>query len=222
MEFEAVVRRRRMVRRFDPDAPLDPEALRRIVARGLRGPSAGFSQGLDLLVLRHPDDRARFWAAASDRPGPADAWLAGVSAAPALVLVLADPGAYRDRYARPDKADRPPPFPYWDVDAGMGALLVLLSAVDEGWGALFFGVPTRRHARVLAEFDAPADRRLVGVLALGHPAADARRAGGSSHTRRRPDRDRLHVGRFGRPLAASEGLTGPTGSPVEGADERDG
>ena len=73
----------------------------------------------------------------------------GVSAAPVLIVCCANPQAYLDRYAEPDKGwtDRDParwPVPYWDVDTGMAALLVLLSAVDQGLGALFFGVPAER------------------------------------------------------------------------------
>jgi hypothetical protein len=60
--------------------------------------------------------------------------------APALVLCLSDPERYLDRYAEPDKGwtDRDPgrwPVPYWDVDTGMAALLMLLGAVDAGLAA---------------------------------------------------------------------------------------
>jgi nitroreductase len=44
MEFQDVVRGRRMVRNFE-DRPVPPEAVERILANALRGPSAGFSQG---------------------------------------------------------------------------------------------------------------------------------------------------------------------------------
>ena len=53
---------------------------------------------------------------------------------------------YLDRYARQDKGwtDRDEahwPVPYWDIDTGFTALLMLLTAVDERLGALFFGIP---------------------------------------------------------------------------------
>ena len=48
MEFREVVRRRRMVRRFDR-RPVPPEIVDRIVDVGRRAPSAGFSQGLEVL-----------------------------------------------------------------------------------------------------------------------------------------------------------------------------
>lgn len=45
MEFQDVVRRRRMIRRYDPDRDLPPEVVDRILHNATRAPSAGFSQG---------------------------------------------------------------------------------------------------------------------------------------------------------------------------------
>ena len=191
-----------MVRRFDPSVPVEMEVVRDLVTLAVRAPSAGFSQGWDFVALLNPQDRAAFWAAADDG-GPADAWLRGVSAAPALVLCLSDAGAYLDRYAQADKGwvDRSPdrwPIPYWDTDTAMAAMIMLLGAEDAGLGALFFGIPAQRHDAVREAHGIPEDRRLVGVIALGTPAARAAHTGGSPRTRpRRPLEDVLHAGRFG-------------------------
>jgi nitroreductase len=50
MEFQDVVRRRRMVRQFAPDE-VPQHSIARILANAVRGPSAGFSQGQAFLVL---------------------------------------------------------------------------------------------------------------------------------------------------------------------------
>ncbi len=201
MELAEAVRRRRMTRRFDPQRPVDPDAVLALVDLGLRAPSAGFSQGWDFVVLLDDADRRAFWdAAAGSHPAAGDDWTRGVSAAPALVLCLSHPTAYLDRYAEPDKGwtDRSVerwPVPYWDTDVAMAAMIVLLGAVDAGLDALFFGVPVERHDAVKDALAIPPDRRIVGVLALGHEAA---RVGGSGTTRaRRPAREVVHVGRFG-------------------------
>jgi len=213
MELREVLRRRRMVRRFDPDRPVPPEVLDRVLYAALRAPSAGFSQGWDFVVLEDVADRDAFWAATADRD--ADAWLRGVAAAPVLVLCLSDPDAYLDRYAEPDKgwADRDParwPVPYWDVDTGMAAMAMLLAAVDEGVGALFFGVPPAAHDAVRRAHGIPANRRLVGVVALGHERA---RVEGSSRTRpRRPVAEVVHRGHFG---GRDQGLGGVAGDGSE-------
>jgi nitroreductase len=198
VEFSEVVRRRRMVRRFDPDRPVEREAVLRALRTAVRAPSAGFSQGWDFVVLDTPEDRHRFWAATADREQ--DDWMRGVSAAPVLIVCCANPQAYLDRYAEPDKGwtDRDParwPVPYWEVDTGMAALLALLSAVDQGLGALFFGVPPRSHDAVRRALGIPASRVLVGVVALGHEAERVRSP--SLRRGRRPLEDVVHWGTFG-------------------------
>jgi nitroreductase len=202
MEFTDVVRARRMSRRFDPDRPVAPEVVRELVTLAQRAPSAGFTQGWDMVALVEASDRELFWAATTDTGRDPDAWLRGVSAAPVLLLCLADPTAYLDRYAEPDKGwvDRSPdrwPIPYWDTDTAMAAMIVLLGATDRGLHSLFFGVPGETHARVLADVGVPADRRLVGVIALGSELAHQRSP--SLMRGRRPVDEVLHVGRFGTP-----------------------
>lgn len=200
MEFEDVVRRRRMTRRFAADQPIPYAVVRDLVDLAQRAPSAGFSQGWDVLALTDPADRDAFFATAAERSGEPDPWLRGVSAAPVLLLCLADPTAYLDRYAEPDKGwtDRSLdhwPIPYWDTDTAMAAMIVLLGATDRGLASLFFGVPAGRHEAVLEAFGVPGDRRLVGVIALGHEAQRLRSP--SLNRGRRPLDDVLHTGRFG-------------------------
>ena len=51
MEFAEVVRRRRMVRNYDPDRPVPPDVVDRLLDHAVRAPSAGFAQGWGFLVL---------------------------------------------------------------------------------------------------------------------------------------------------------------------------
>lgn len=206
MDLIDVVSRRRMVRRFDADRDVPLETVERLVRLGQHAPSAGHTQGWDVLALMDAADRARFWEVSREREGEPSAWLRGVSAAPVLLLMLADPTAYLDRYAEPDKGwtDRSLdrwPIPYWDTDAAMAAMVVLLGAVDAGLGALFFGVPAARHEAVKTAYAVPPGRRVVGVIALGH---EARRVKSPSLERgRRPLGDVLHLGTFGASAAGS-------------------
>ena len=89
-----------MVRRFDP-RPLPAEVLDRILHSATRAPSAGFSQGLDLLVLEGGDAVRGFWRATADPRFDKPYSTAEPSA---IVLVLSDKQAYLDRYGAPDKA----------------------------------------------------------------------------------------------------------------------
>ena len=161
-----------MVRRFDPARSVTADVLGRILELAVRAPSAGFSQGWDFVVVRSQDDREAYWAATTDTDTPADAWLRGVCAAPVLILCCSDKERYLDRYTEPDKpwpdrSDTHWPVPYWDVDTGMAAMLMLLGAVDEGLGGLFFGVPEERVTAVHELFGVPATHHLVGVVAVG-------------------------------------------------------
>ena len=200
MEFATVVRRRRMVRNFT-DEPVDPRLVDRALAHAIRAPSAGFSQGWAFLVLDRPEHIDRFWRVTSTDPeADADRWLEGMRRAPALVVALSSKAAYLDRYSETDKGwtDRDEarwPVPYWHIDTGMAALLMLLTAVDEGLGGCFFGVPPERIVPLRAEFGVPDDHDPIGVVALGHPAPDLVR--GSAATRpRRPLDEVVHRGRW--------------------------
>jgi nitroreductase len=178
MEFEAAVRARRMVRTYDPDRPVPRELVDRLLRLATTAPSAGFSQGWRFLVLDDITSRTAFWTATST-DGADDPWLARIRSAPVLVIVFSDETAYRERYAEPDKGSTPPdeqdwPVPYWHIDAGMAAMILLLGAVDAGLGGLFFGVPTPAWPALRAAFAVPDRLTPVGVISLGHPAPDLR------------------------------------------------
>jgi nitroreductase len=174
MEFQDVIRKRRMVRNYS-EQPVPPGALDRMLSNAVRAPSAGFSQGWAFLVLEDEPDRARFWDIEwplEERTGPH----AGIVRAPVLILPLSNKQAYLDRYAEPDKGwtDRDEarwPMPFWHIDTGFAALLILLTAVDEGLGALFFGV--RRGDAVRAAFGIPNDYEPIGGITVGFAAPDA-------------------------------------------------
>ena len=54
MEFQDVVRRRKMVRDYATD-PVDPAIVDRALHNAVRAPNAGFSQGWGFLVLDTPE-----------------------------------------------------------------------------------------------------------------------------------------------------------------------
>ena len=200
MEFAEVLRRRRMVRDYDPDRPVPREVRERLLAHALRAPSAGFSQGWAFLVLETAEERARYWAATTGGERP-DGWLTRMSRAPLLVVPLSHKAAYLDRYAEPDKGwtDRDEarwPVPYWDIDTGMAALLMLLTAVDEGLGACFFGVPPERTSSFREAFGVPAEYTPIGCLSIGYPGAEDRRSP-SLRRGRRPVDEVVHRGSWG-------------------------
>lgn len=190
MEFSEVVRARRMVRRYT-DEPVEPAVVDRALAHAVRAPNAGFSQGWSFLVCDTPADVERFWQATSPDPAARNRWLDGMRTAPVVIVPFASERAYVDRYAEPDKGwtDRDPArwvAPYWFIDTGMASLLVLLTAVDEGLGGCFFGVPPSRVEALRAEFGVPQEWAPIGAITLGHPAPPTPGQGSPSRRPKRP------------------------------------
>jgi nitroreductase len=203
MDFADVIRKRKMVRAYT-DEPLDPEAVQRILAAANRAPSAGFSQGYALLALQGPDQLGPFWQLVGSYHGDEDA--AGpsfdpVTRAPLVIVPLSCKSVYLDRYARADKgwtdrAESHWPVPYWDIDTGFTALLMLLAAVDEGLGALFFGIPPDLIDQFRDLYGVPPEYVPIGAVAVGHPDPAADQGGSSRVIKRRTLDDLVHHGRW--------------------------
>src|SRR4051794_15080650 len=126
MEFDEVVRRRRMVRNYDPERAVSREQLERIAAVAQHAPSAGFSQGQRLVIVTDPARRARV-AEICDEPAYTaagfDAW---ISHAPAIFIPTVSEQIYHRRYQEPDKIEDDGseidwPIPYWYTDIGATA-----------------------------------------------------------------------------------------------------
>jgi nitroreductase len=214
MEFDEVVRRRRMIRRYDPDRPIAPELVDKIVNHGLRAPSAGFSQGWSFLVLTEQADRDRYWAVTTGgeaEEGWRGEWLERIRTAPLIVVCLSNKSVYLDRYAQPDKGwtDRDEsrwPVPYWDIDTGFAALLMHLTAVNEGLGSCFIGLPPVTIGDFREAFGVPGEFSPIGTLTIGYRADDKRSP--SLKRGHRPMDDVVHHGRWtasGSPSPSAEG-----------------
>jgi nitroreductase len=180
-----------MCRDFLDDAVAD-DVVDEVLAAAFRGPAAGNTWGLDLVVLRGAS-RERLWDLTLP-PGPARdgfAW-PGLLRAPVLVVPVIDPDAYLTRYAEPDKAATGLgastdawSVPYWWVDGGAAVMALLLAAEAAGLGALLFG-HFDHDAAVRQQLGIPDGRRALGTIALGWPAPEGR-APSRSARRGRPD-----------------------------------
>ena len=190
-----MVRHRRMVRRFD-QRPIPRDTIDRIVDVGRRAPSAGFSQGLELLVLDTPEAVAKFWQITRD---PEFGWdPADVAVGPTvIVLPLPDPRRYLERYSQPDKIEFGMddetnwPVKFWEVDAAMASMLMLLAAVDEGLGGWFFGI-THGEGELLDRFRVPSNLRPIGIIGFGYRAEEETATGSWRSRARRPLEDQIH------------------------------
>jgi nitroreductase len=196
MDFEQVIRRRRMVRNYRPD-PVPSETLDRIVDAGLRAPSAGNSQALGFVIITEPATRRAVAALAAEEEYVSKGFDPWISAAPAHIVISVSELVYRERYREPDKLgpggeEIDWPVPYWWVDAGAALMGVLLATVNEGLAAGFLGVHSLSDLGSLLQL--PRDQSPIGVVTLGYPLPDRR--SGSLDRDRRPRASVVHQERW--------------------------
>ena len=185
-----------MTRSFD-SRPVAAEVLHEIVSLAARAPSAGKTQGWHLVVLEG-HDTSRFWDITLPAERRATFRWQGLLRAPVIALAFADPQAYVQRYAEPDKRRSGLgegvdawPTPYWTVDSAMALNTLLLAAEDVGLGALFFAVFSG-EAELRAVLHIPDELQLLGALALGWPDQPrSQRGDGLSATRARRSADEI-------------------------------
>jgi nitroreductase len=176
VEFRELLRRRRMVRAYEPD-PIPLDTLGRITETIRRAPSAGFSQGQRLIVVTDRETQRRIADLAGERYYVEQGFEPWISGAGALIVVCTREDDSHERYRQPDKLDSEGieiewPVPYWFVDAGKAAMLLLLAAVDEGLGAGVFGVPAGATDQLRETLALPADVTAVEVVSVGKAGRD--------------------------------------------------
>ena len=155
--LDALLARRRMVRKFRPD-PVSDEVVRRIVRAATRAPSAGHTQPWSYVVVRDAAIRRRLARAALGQMFVAEA--------PVVLVPCADRARSRARYGA--KGDH-----YAVVDMAFSSLLLLLAVVEEGLGACFVGA---LHEDQVAEILALPESVLpLAVVPVGVPAERPRR-----------------------------------------------
>ena len=192
-----------MHRHFSAE-PVRRESIDRIARTIRRAPTAGFAQGVSVIVVTDSDQRARIVAARGERiPKEYSGNWPWMAEAGAFLVICADEARYHERYRRPDKLvagggkEIDWPVPYWFVDAGAYMMLVLLAAIDEGLAAAFFGFPGQKEG--LAEIlRIPNDVVPIGIVAVGvaAPQPDTERGSARFRELRRADEQLIHWERW--------------------------
>jgi FMN reductase [NAD(P)H] len=197
VQLSDVLSRRRSVRTYS-DQPVPRDVLERITnAAVVRAPSAGFSQGLRLVVATDPETRRAIAVAAKEEELAAQGRPRWKAAAPVHVVVLTREEDYRNRYRQRDKLQITGgreidwPAPYWYVDAGAAAMVLMLAAIDEGLDTAIFGVTDLDALQ--RTLGLPDDLKCVAVVTMGYPDADADEPSeaASIFTQRRKPRDEV-------------------------------
>ena len=175
MEFAELVRSRRTVRRFE-DRPVERNVLEEIARLAQRTPSAGFSQGQRVVIVTDRAQRRRVAGACDEQAYVDMGFGPWISECAAQFVPVVSEQIYHDRYNEADKLEDGEeiewPIPYWWVDIGKTAMVLMLAAHDAGLAAGFAGpqdVPGLRSILGL-----PGDFMPIGVIPVGHPLPDRR------------------------------------------------
>ena len=166
-----------MVRAYTSE-PVSRETLERIVGTIRRAPSAGCSQGQRFVVVTEKPGKRAIADAAGEEYYVQQGFEPWISGAAAVVVVCTREQDYHERYRQPDKLDDEGaeivwPVPYWHVDAGKAAMLVILAAIDEGLATGVFGFPDERIGAVRELLGLPDDVTTVEAVTVGHAGDDA-------------------------------------------------
>ena len=174
MQFQDVVRKRRMVRHFTAE-PVPDEVVERLVEAAQHAPSAGFSQGISFVAVTDEATRKQVAALAGEEMYVRGGMHPFISEAPVQIVICASEAVYKERYREPDKKapgeeEMEWPVPYWHTDAGCALMLILLAAVDEGLAGAFVGIWRQRELQDLLGIPSPFEP--IGIALIGHPAPD--------------------------------------------------
>ncbi|MEM4311230.1 MAG: nitroreductase family protein [Nitrososphaerales archaeon] len=173
MEFDLVIRKRRMVRAYKK-VKVEEYKIKKILENAYRAPSAGNLQPQEFIIVRDERVKRELAEAALNQEFIAEA--------PIVIVVCSDSRRNVWRYGK-----RGRDF-YCIIDGSFSSLLILLSCVNEGLGACFVGAfYDDEVARVL---NLPKEVRPIGIIPIGYPDEKPERIP------KRPLEDMIHYDRF--------------------------
>jgi nitroreductase len=175
MDFETVVKRRRMCREF-LDRGVPQEKIDRILELASRYPSAGHTEPQEFIVVHDQRMKEDLAHAALDQMF--------VAQAPVVIVVVSDVRRSARRYG-----ERGVSF-FSIIDGAFVVMLILLAVVEEGLGACFVGSFYDEEVQELLSL--PQEVRPIGIIPIGYCAEGPRKF------RRRSREQIVHRDRYGR------------------------
>ena len=151
MEFELVLKKRRMVRSFK-DRQVGDAQIVRILKNAHRAPSAGFLQQQELVVIKNKETKAKLAEAAVSQDF--------IAQAPAVIVVCSNTDRVVKRYG-----DRGVNF-YSIIDGAFASMLILLTVVNEGLAACFVGAFNDNEVSKILKL--PKHVKPIGIIPVGY------------------------------------------------------
>jgi nitroreductase len=167
MDILEVIRTRRSIRQYTQD-PISEEDISKILEAGRWAPSASNSQPWKFIVLRSQEVRKKLAGVL--------AWGGFLAQAALGIAVIIDEAASTHPVA----------------DGAIATQNMLLEAHSLGLGACWIGVYGSPHeANAKKVLNVPTDKRLLSVIAIGHPAETPRKT-------RKPLAEMIFTDEYGR------------------------
>jgi len=152
MEFEQVIKKRRMIREFDPNKQIPETILRKLLRNAHRAPSAGHTQVQEFVIITDPKTKKKLRHVAVDQEY--------VEEAPTLIIVSSNTSRSERRYGIRGREF------YGIIDGAFASMLILLTAVNERIGAGFVGAFEDNKVSEILRL--PRHVRPIGIITLGY------------------------------------------------------
>jgi len=173
--FLELIRRRRSIRRFAPEA-LEPEKIELLIEAALRAPSSRGFNPWQFVFVTDPE-----LLTSLSRAKPHGAGF--LQNAPLGVVVCADPG----------ESD------VWVEDASIATIFIQLAAHSVGLGSCWIQIRERMHAEgrsagqfIAAQLGLPKNLAVESMVAVGYPAEEK-----AGHDRNTLQADKIFLDRYG-------------------------
>jgi len=151
MEFELVLKKRRMVRSFK-DRQVDDELIGRLLKNAHRAPSAGFLQQQEFVVIKNKETKTKLAEAALSQDF--------IAQAPLVIVVCSNTARVVKRYG-----ERGVNF-YSVIDGAFASMLILLTVVNEGLNACFVGAFNDNEVSKVLRL--PKHVKPIGIIPVGY------------------------------------------------------
>ena len=149
------IMRRRSIRKFNQDRPVEPEKIERILRAAMQAPSGHNAQEWEFLVIRDAETRRKIAAASVETSAAKNA--------PVVIVLLVN----RDKTGEATGVGAPM---IWTADMGAAAQTILIQAEAEGVGGVWLSCwPYEHKVAYLRElFALPAHILPYAVIPVGY------------------------------------------------------
>jgi nitroreductase len=153
LDFDEVVRKRKMIRQYDRQRQIPDQIIMKLIKNAHRAPSAGHTQVQEFIIVKNPTIKKKLRKAAVNQEC--------VEQAPVLIVVCSDTSRSETRYG-----SRGSQF-YSVIDGAFASMIILLTAVNEEIGACFVGAfDDNKVSEIL---DLPKNVKPIGIICIGYP-----------------------------------------------------